>query len=73
MLRLALNQSLTLSGGFSQATALLAIAAADYKNKKKKNTVAYGVTEARLKRLINKLSARVLAVFFIKINAKWDF
>ena len=33
--QLALNQSLTLSGGFSQATALLAIAAADYKNEKK--------------------------------------
>ena len=35
-MRLALNQSLTLSGGSSQATALLAIAAADYKNKKNK-------------------------------------
>ena len=36
LLRLALNQSLALSDGFSQATALLAIAAADYKNEKKK-------------------------------------
>ena len=38
-MRLALNQSLTLSGGFSQATALLAIAAADYKNEKKEKKV----------------------------------
>ena len=36
LLRLALNQSPTLSGGFSHATALLAIAAADYKNVRKK-------------------------------------
>ena len=29
----------------------------------------YGVKEVRIKRLIDKLSAQVLAVFFIKINA----
>ena len=48
LLRLALNQSLTLSGGFSQATALLAIAAADYKNeKKKKKCVFWSLTERK--------------------------